>query len=387
MSTTPRAAVDRPFTLRRRLALAGVVVGILLAAGVALVAGYLRPPAGPAPGNATGKPNIIVVLTDALDVALWTQLALSQTIGGRHFEEAFVTSPLCCPSRASLLTGLYAHNHGVWATNPPQGGLYAALQNGMEDSTLPVWLQQAGYRTGFMGRYLVGYGWRDAPPSYVPPGWDTWIGRVSPTTDGYRDIQFSFNGKLGKLPGDEGWHYLPQARSFMQASGARPYFLLLAPMAPHAPWGGGGYPGDPSLRAATMRPIQLMVSELVDEMGPNTYLFFTSDNGFHLEPRPGKSLPYDSDTRVPLVVIGPDVAAGEDDHFALNIDLAPTIAELAGIEPPAPVDGVSLVPLLRGESPPWRDHFTIELLGFTAVRSQDALEIHWADGRVERHQL
>ena len=112
---------------------------------------------------------------------LWNQLTLRSTIGGRHFEEAFVTSPLCCPSKASFLTGLYAHNHEVWATNPPQGGLYAALQNGMEDSTLPVWLQSAGYRTGFMGRYLVGYGWRDAPPSYVPPGWDTWIGRVSRT--------------------------------------------------------------------------------------------------------------------------------------------------------------------------------------------------------------
>ncbi|HEY7847816.1 MAG TPA: sulfatase-like hydrolase/transferase [Candidatus Limnocylindria bacterium] len=382
--STPRSAAETT-ALRRRVPVAAAVVAVLLLLVVALLADFGRPPA--APGSATGRPNIIVVLTDDLDVELWQQLALHDTIGGRHFTEAFVTSPLCCPSKASILTGLYAHNHGVMANNPPQGGLYAALRNGLEDSTLPVWLQQAGYRTGFMGRYLVGYGSRDAGPSYVPPGWDRWVGRVSPTPAGYRDIEFSFDGKVGSLAGNEGWHYLPEARAFMRSAGAQPYFLLLATMAPHAPWGGRGYPGDPARRAATMRPIELLVTELIGEMGPNTYLFFTSDNGYHLEPEPGKSTPYDSDTRVPLVVVGPGVTAGTDDHFALNIDLAPTIAELAGIEPPDPVDGVSLVPLLRGESPPWREEFTIELLGFTAVRTQDALEIHWADGRVERQPL
>ena len=159
-------------------------------------------------------------------------------------------------------------------------------------------------------------------------------------------------------------------------------------MAPHAPWGDDeAYPGDPSLRGATLQPIEQLVTELLAGLGPNTYLFFTSDNGFHLEPRPGKSTPYDTDTRVPLVVVGPDVVPGEDEHFALNIDLAPTIADLAGAHPPGPVDGVSLVPLLRGQDPPWRDRFTIELRGFTAVRSQHALDIRWAGGRLEHHDL
>ncbi|HEY8179240.1 MAG TPA: sulfatase-like hydrolase/transferase [Candidatus Limnocylindria bacterium] len=364
---------------------AALVMLVLL--GGWLLVGSVRAPTAAAPGNTSGPPNVIVVLTDDLDVALWNQLSLRQTIGGRHFANAFVTSPLCCPSRASFLTGLYAHHHGVWATNPPMGGHYAALQNGMERSTLPVWLQRAGYRTGFMGRYLVGYGWRDSPPSYVPPGWDSWIGRISPTRAGYRDIKFSFDGTAATLPGNEGEHYLPQAEAFIRSAGTQPFFLVLAPMAPHAPWGGGGYPGDPSLRAATLRPIERLVTELTKQLGPNTYLFFTSDNGFHLEPQPGKSTPYDSDTRVPLVVVGPDVVAGTDDHFALNIDLAPTIADLAGAPALGPVDGVSLVRLLRGQDPPWRDHFTIELLGFTAVRSEHALDIHWADGRVEHHDL
>jgi len=381
----PAPAVGRRPSSR---AVAATALVVLLVLAGTLLAGSVRAPTVAAPGNASGPPNVIVVLTDDLDVALWNELSLRTTIGGRSFANAFVTSPLCCPSRASFLTGLYTHNHGVWATNPPKGGLYAALENDLEQSTLPVWLQRAGYRTGFMGRYLVGYGWRDSPPTYVPPGWDTWIGRVSPTSEGYRDIAFSFDGTVRTLPGDEGLHYLPQAQAFIRSAGTQPFFLVLAPMAPHAPWGeGDGYPGDPSLRAATMQPIEQLVTELLAEMGSNTYLFFTSDNGFHLEPSPGKSTPYDSDTRVPLVVVGPDVVPGEDDHFALNIDLAPTIADLAGTHPPDPVDGVSLSPLLLGEDPPWRDHFTVELLSFTAVRSEHALDIRWADGRFEHHDL
>ena len=382
--TSAPAGGRRPSS--RAVAAIGLVVLLLLAGS--LLAGSVRAPTVAAPGNATGPPNVIVVLTDDLDVALWNELSLRSSIGGRNFANAFVTSPLCCPSKASFLTGLYTHNHGVWATNPPRGGLYAALQNDLEQSTLPVWLQRAGYRTGFMGRYLVGYGWRDSPPSYVPPGWDTWIGRVSPTPEGYRDIEFSFDGTVATLPGDEGLHYLPQAQAFIRSAGSQPFFLVLAPMAPHAPWGDDeAYPGDPSLRGATLQPIEQLVTELLAGLGPNTYLFFTSDNGFHLEPRPGKSTPYDTDTRVPLVVVGPDVVPGEDEHFALNIDLAPTIADLAGAHPPGPVDGVSLVPLLRGQDPPWRDRFTIELRGFTAVRSQHALDIRWAGGRLEHHDL
>jgi N-acetylglucosamine-6-sulfatase len=385
MSMVASAPAGKRRPSLRAVAAVALVVLLLLAGPVP--AGSARAPTMAAPGNVTGPPNVIVVLTDDLDVALWSELSLRNTIGGRAFANAFVTSPLCCPSRASLLTGLYTHHHGVWATNPPMGGLHTALQNDLEQSTLPVWLQRAGYRTGFMGRYLVGYGWRDSPPSYVPPGWDAWIGRVSPTPEGYRDIEFSFDGTVATLPGDEGQHFLPQARAFIRSAGAQPYFLVLAPMAPHAPWGDEGYPGNPSLRGATLQPIEQLVTELLAEMGPNTYLFFTSDNGFHLEPHPGKSTPYDTDTRVPLVVVGPDVAPGEDDHFALNIDLAPTIADLAGAHPLGRVDGVSLVPLLRGQDPPWRDRFTIELLGFAAVRSQDALDIRWADGRVEHHDL
>ncbi len=186
---------------RSSRAVAAIALVVLLLLAGALLAGSVRAPTVAAPGNATGPPNVIVVLTDDLDVALWNELSLRNSIGGRSFANAFVTSPLCCPSKASFLTGLYTHNHGVWATNPPMGGLYAALQNDLEQSALPVWLQRAGYRTGFMGRYLVGYGWRDSPPSYVPPGWDTWIGRVSPTPEGYRDIEFSFDGSGGDAAG------------------------------------------------------------------------------------------------------------------------------------------------------------------------------------------
>ena len=121
-----------------------------------------------------------------------------------------------------------------------------------------------------------------------------------------------------------------------------------------------------------MQPIEDLVRELLDDLDGNTYLFFTSDNGYHLGPRPGKATPADTDTRVPLSVVGPGVVEGADEHFALNIDLAPTIAELAGVTPPTPVDGVSLVPLLCSLDPPWRQEFTIELLAFTAFPTT-----HW----------
>ncbi len=91
---------------------------------------------------------------------------------GASFDNAFASYPLCCPLRATILTGLYAHNHEVKGNLPPDGGFEKFRDEGLEGDTIATLLQEEGYRTGLFGKYLNGYGKED--PTYVPPGWDEW---------------------------------------------------------------------------------------------------------------------------------------------------------------------------------------------------------------------
>jgi hypothetical protein len=121
------------------------------------------------------RPNVVVILTDDQTVGDMSVMPRTRRLLGTRgvtFTNSFVSYPLCCPSRATYLTGQYAHNHRVWGNRPPLGG-YGRLR---EAHTLPVWLQRAGYNTLFLGKYLNGYGsmpLRDGTSSvrYVPPGW------------------------------------------------------------------------------------------------------------------------------------------------------------------------------------------------------------------------
>jgi N-acetylglucosamine-6-sulfatase len=328
------------------------------------------------------RPSVVVVVADDLDMALFDSLTGMPSVSeGRSFRRMFVTTPLCCPSKTSILRGQYSHSHGVLRNDPPDGGLQRALELDLESSTIATWLDDAGYETGFFGRYLIGYGERDSEPSYVPPGWDHFAGRISLSREGYEDLQFSIDGRPTLLPGNADAAGIGWARQVIAAAGERPYFVMIAAMAPHAPWPGN----DPATRGETMPPVEDLVEQLLREVGPDTYVIFTSDNGYHLTPTPGKSQPYDTDTMVPLVVWGPDVAVGTDDeHIVANIDLAPTIADWAGVTPPSFVEGRSLVPLTRGQKPPWRDEIQLELVGaWQAVRTATELDIDWADGRHE----
>ncbi len=329
------------------------------------------------------RPNIILVVADDLDVALFDQLtAMPSVPQGRSFRLMFDTTPLCCPSKTSILRGQYAHSHGVLRNNPPDGGLARAMELGLEASTVATWVDQAGYETGFIGRYLLGYGRRDTGPDYIPPGWDHWAARVSTIQEGYDNAEFSIDGKPTRVPGNVDEVALDMAHGMIAAAGDRPYFVMIDAMAPHWPW---PVRNDATTRGQTMPPVEDLVEQLLSEVGPDTYVIFTSDNGFHLTPIAGKSQPYDTDTMVPLVIWGPDVVPGvDDDHIVANIDLAPTIADWAGVTPPAFVDGSSLVPLTKGQNPTWRDQIQLELVGtWQAVRTRTQLTVDWFDGRHE----
>ena len=129
--------------------------------------------------GAVGRPNIIFIVTDDLDAASASKVpSLKRYMAekGMTFDNAFVTSALCCPSRATILTGQYPHNHLVRTNVPPRGGFETFRDLGRERSTLATWLDEAGYETALFGKYLNGYG--NSGRNHVPAGWDEWYGAV-----------------------------------------------------------------------------------------------------------------------------------------------------------------------------------------------------------------
>jgi len=376
----------------------------------------------------TGRPNILFILTDDLDAKLGTlqymphlrQLLVSQ---GLVFNDFLIDTPLCCPSRSSFLRGQYVHNHQVYTNGPPIGGFDRFYQLQHETSTLGTWLQQAGYRTALFGKYLNGYPYAD-DRGYIPPGWSDWF--VPAKGSPYKEFNYTLNdnGKFedhGQGHDDYMTDVLSQkADDFIRASASdsHPFFLYLATYAPHepatpAPRDANLFPdlkaprtpsfneadvmdkppntrADPLLTGAQIATIDQMYRnrvrsmQAVDEMLArlvatlqqtgqldDTYIIFASDNGYHLGQHRlmgGKGTAYEEDINVPLIVRGPNVQMGAalDGYVTGNIDIAPTIAELAGVVPPSYVDGRSLVPLFSAQRPPasqWRQGYLIEYYG------------------------
>ncbi len=401
-----------------------------------------------APHNA--RPNIILIVTDDLDYALAQRM---DGIGsllreeGATFGNAFVSYPLCCPARATVLTGLYAHNHGVWRNRPPDGGFETFREEGNEERTIAVRLQEGGYQTALFGKYLNLY--PDGDPTYVPPGWDEWHASVSSSTS-YYDYELNENGTVvfyGQKRGDyltdvlsaKAVDFVRQAAS---DAGGSPFFAYLAPPAPHLPatparrhrgtFAEEEVPRPPSFdeedasdkpswmrnisrvsdetvsdiedrhrkRMNSMLAVEEMVAALVGELEAagvldETYIFFTSDNGWqggeHRIPLE-KSWPYEESAHVPLFVRGPGVSPGaEVELLVLNTDFAPTFAELAGVEFAG--DGRSLTPLLRGEDPAWRSAVLLEASGeagppgYEAVRTWRHKYIEYVTGDRELYDL
>ena len=189
-----------------------------------------------APAPAAARPNVVVVMTDDQDFRSMSAMPRTRSLiaaRGTTFSTSLVSFPLCCPSRATFMTGQYAHNHGVQWNNAPNGGYYKLRQA----ETLPVWLRRAGYRTIHIGKFLNETGERD--PTEVPKGWDDWHGGVDPSTYGYYGYTLNHNG-VPKTYGNGPEDYSTDvyARLAERAiTGARkrgkPFFLSVAPLAPH----------------------------------------------------------------------------------------------------------------------------------------------------------
>jgi arylsulfatase A-like enzyme len=199
---------------------------------------------------AQARPNIVFVMTD--DQTVESMKVMTRVRGqiqdqGTTFTRNFASFPLCCPSRATYLTGQYAHDHGVINNVPPFGG-YVRLDH---TNTLPVWLQRAGYRTISVGRYLNGYGTQNPDITEIPPGWNDWITTLDPTTYDYRSWRMNDHGRILQLPGPDHpdefqTDYLGRRAAEMieqAAPSAQPFFLSLTFPAPHS--GKPADPGDP----------------------------------------------------------------------------------------------------------------------------------------------
>lgn len=443
-----------PAKMLRALPLA---LGILVALGLGAA---LSERGGARPVAAPDAPNIVVVMTDDQNTGSIAVMPITRRLlaaRGVTFDNNFVTTSECCPSRATLLTGQYSHNHGVLSAGSGYG--FQALDS---SNTLPLWLQAAGYQTAFFGKYLNGYGDASEGGQYhlVPPGWNDWHAFVKHTA--YQMYGYSLNNnggvdRYGYSRPDYQTNVLSRKaqRYISTAHSPRPFFMVVAPLAPHlegvldgragvrrnprpSPRDLGAFAGRPvptppsfdeanvsdkpppvQARIAKTRPgvrspalaaihrgrlesllaVDRMVGGLVASLRrsgqlDNTVIVFTSDNGFMLGQHglTGKSFPYEESVRTPLVIRGPGFPANQSRSALIaNIDLAPTIVDLAGAGAGLEMDGRSLLPIAAGASGGDRA-IGLELLTkkhrYVAVRTRRyMLARYLADGSLELYDL
>jgi N-acetylglucosamine-6-sulfatase len=249
---------------RRQRALAALLGALCL-----LALGLGSPPGLPGPlaaDAASARPNIIVLLTDdqeAASMRVMKTVRKEMKAKGTTMSRFYMNFPLCCPSRATLLTGQYAHNHQVLSNQAPTGG-YGVFNERHGDNYLPLWLQGAGYRTAYLGKYMNEYAEPDeygTLPTDVPRGWDEW--RVlAPSSAQYFNYTLNQNGVLTEFSGKRDDYstdvFTRKAKRFIRRNSQEsqvPFFLMLGYAAPHG--GGGGNPGRSCNRGAVPAPRHL----------------------------------------------------------------------------------------------------------------------------------
>jgi len=392
-------------------------------------------------GSTDDRPNVIVVLTDdqaagTFTAMPWLSAELARAGSGwTEFPNAFANTPLCCPARASLLTGLFSRHTGVLDND--DGDVFD------ESSTLATWLQESGYRTGLVGKYLNRFPFGRLP--YVPPGWDRFLAKENQTgVTVYRDFHAIDQGSpvfVRRYATD--W-LADRAIGFVRtAPSTQPFFLLFAPSAPHPPWipaprHAGVYDdlsveepptvvgtlhgappwvralpvpsaarrtawlADQRRAAETLLAVDEALRSIVAALGDrldDTVIIVMSDNGYSFgEHRwEGKTCPYEACVRIPLAVYSPWTHAVVEDGLVSMVDVAPTIMDLAGAAPPVPTDGTSFAPAIDpGSDLPSSDGSAEAFLewagddripAWTAVRTADFKLIRYADGFEELYDL
>ena len=366
--------------------------------------------------------NVVVILSDDERSDGTSVMRNVQSLLANHgvtFTNAHVTTSICGPSRASILTGQYAHHTGV--TDNFGTHSYPAFAAKDESNDLAVWMKNAGYETGLVGKYVNAY--TDGFVNHaVPPGWDDWQAMDSIPMEAYYNYSINNNGHLehyGHKTSDYSTTVLTHKAVRFIKRAHNPFFLYFAPVAPHLPaipdkrdqgkleniapihspnfnqrnigkepwrfWhkellsaGAEVYINHVRIRQmeallALDRSVRSVVQALKARHElRRTVILYSSDNGFLWGEHRlgGKVWPFQESTHVPLIVRTPWTTTPQrNNQPVLNIDFAPTISELAGIDPGLPEDGRSFVPFLRGETAPWRHAFLEEYLGKDMLRS------------------
>ncbi|ESO07479.1 hypothetical protein HELRODRAFT_156685 [Helobdella robusta] len=351
------------------------------------------------------KPNIIFILTDDQDTELGSmnfmpKLKKYLQEAGTTFTNAYSTTPMCCPSRSSLLTGLYVHNHNVYTNR--ENCSSESWRATHERFNFGTYLNEAGYITGYFGKYLNGY-----RGQHIPPGWDEWMALIRNTR--YYNYSLNHNGHIVRHRDSYKEDYLTDVitknaidffKKTKQQHPNKPVAMVMSMPAPHGPedsapqyhsyfknvtthrtpsWNVAPNPDKQWLLQYLdkMTPLQqtftdlthikrlqtlMSVDEAVDKIMEmlvrldqldRTFIIFTSDHGYHLGQfgmTKGKAMPYEFDVKVPFVIRGPKVPKNTTlPHIVLNIDIAPTLLDIAGLDPPSNMDGISFYPVIKRE--------------------------------------
>ncbi|CAG0886211.1 unnamed protein product, partial [Cyprideis torosa] len=254
------------------------------------------------------KPNIVFLLTDdqaAVDDSMYKMPTVRDHLlkSGVRFSHAFASTPICCPSRSSILTGLYQHNHRVF-NNSLEGGCSSRdWQLNHEANALPVLMKKAGYNTFYAGKYLNQYGDRSVGgESHVPAGWDQWFGLLGNSR--YYNYSLSANG-VREQHGDQPEDYLTtvigkKALSFLDEKPWSSRLFSLGAGKKYQNSGGRGVLDD------LLRDVMTKLKRLSSEKGnlmQDTIFLVTSDHGFHLGEFSlpwDKRQPYEFDIRIPM---------------------------------------------------------------------------------------